>query len=338
MSSSLGNTGVITQPHPSISPAAFHKHLDATLPDALRLRHLLVWCANRNLPANNKSTPSSSANLPTLTSAQRDQLKAIQQEFIKRLVSGRVETAVASSAHEKVGSNAQLEEHEQNTKNKQRLANFLRDINDARSEETAWVELIHSYNTLQTSTLSNLESSLSASTSGTSRSKDWLPREQDLDSRFRSGLELSRSYLQEWEASQRSVISSPISSRVTGVQFQVDQLHETLHVSSQLAARTSRDLDSRFNQLSTTLEFNRRAPPIGPGHREVDPRELLRTIAQTDITRVQEMGDIARMTAREVTRLDRSGIQPISSQPVTALPATPRTPRRAGTPSSRGER
>jgi kinetochore protein Mis13/DSN1 len=119
----------------------------------------------------------------------------------------------------------------------------------------------------------------------------------------------------------------------------VDQLHETLHVSSQLASRTSRDLDSRFNQLSAVLEFNRKAPPVGPAQREIDPRELLRTIAQTDIGRAQEMGDVARMTAREVARLDRTGLQSISGQSgVTALPSTPRTPRRAGTPSKRNER
>jgi predicted transcriptional regulator len=71
----------------------------------------------------------------------------------------------------------------------------------------------------------------------------------------------------------------------------------------------------------------------------VDPRELLQTIAQTDTSRAQEMGEVARMTAREVTRLDRSGIQPFSSQDrVIALPSTPRTPRRAATPNNRADR
>ena len=190
-----------------------------------------MWCANRNLPSNTKSTTS--PNLPSLTNSQRERLKSIQQEFIKSLVSGKIETAVASSVHEKAGG-APLEEHEQNTKNKQREANFLRDINEyvlvfsldvasnvissAKSEETAWVELIHSYNTRQTSTLSNVDSNLSASTS---RSDNWVPREQDLDPKFRSGLELSRSCLEEWETSNRSQLASPISSRVSGLQFQV---------------------------------------------------------------------------------------------------------------------
>jgi kinetochore protein Mis13/DSN1 len=100
--------------------------LDPTLPDALRLRHLLVWCANRNLPTSSKSTGA--PNLPPLTNAQRERLKVIQQEFIKSLASGKIETAVGSSVHEK--TNGTQIEHEQNTKNKQRLENFLRDINE----------------------------------------------------------------------------------------------------------------------------------------------------------------------------------------------------------------
>jgi hypothetical protein len=71
---------------------------------------------------------------------------------------------------------------------------------------------------------------------------------------------------------------------------------------------------------------------------QIDSRELLRAIALTDVYRAQEMGEITRMAAREVTRPDRGGMQLLSGQERTsALPPTPRTPRRAATPTSRGE-
>jgi hypothetical protein len=64
-----------------------------------------------------------------LSGPQLEKLKAVQHEFIKSLASGKVETAVGSSAQEKADTGVRLEEHEQNTKNKQREATFLLDIN-----------------------------------------------------------------------------------------------------------------------------------------------------------------------------------------------------------------
>jgi hypothetical protein len=53
----------------------------------------------------------------------------IQNEFVKSLAGGKIETAVVTSVHTSANPNGNLEEHQQNTKNKQREANFLRDIN-----------------------------------------------------------------------------------------------------------------------------------------------------------------------------------------------------------------
>jgi hypothetical protein len=75
---------------------------------------------------------------------------------------------------------------------------------------------------------------------------------------------------------------------------------------------------------------------MGTGTRQVDARELLRAIAQTDVSRAQEKEEIARMSAREMTRLDQDGNQTFFKQDwVTARPSTPRTPRR--TTPSKGE-
>lgn len=113
----------LAMPHPSVPASAFYKHLDATLPDAERLRHLLVWCANRNLTDTSKTK----LELPNLSASQIEKLKAVKTEVLKRLTSKKIEVSLTSYSHDTFET-AQLGEHEQNAKNKQREAKFLREI------------------------------------------------------------------------------------------------------------------------------------------------------------------------------------------------------------------
>ena len=83
------------------------------------------------------------------------------------------------------------------------------------------MELIHLYNTRQASMLSNLEPSTSTSSSATSLLDEWTPRPQELDERFAKGLQLSENYLEEWDKGDRIKFSSPISTRLSSIQYQV---------------------------------------------------------------------------------------------------------------------
>ena len=113
----------------------------------------------------------------------------------------------------------------------------------------------------------------------------------------------------------------------------MDQLQQDLHVSAQMASRSIRDLDNRFEQLSTALKFRSQPPPPGTftrGQPTVETREILRTIAQTDLNRMADGGEAARNEQRAAG----SGSVAVAEK-ITPLPVTPRTPRRAGTPSTR---
>ncbi|TEB33524.1 hypothetical protein FA13DRAFT_1789946 [Coprinellus micaceus] len=64
ISTSYQQTGVITQPHNTVSEASFYKHIDADLPEVERIRQLLIWCAMRAAPNYNK--PPSPTFKPSL--------------------------------------------------------------------------------------------------------------------------------------------------------------------------------------------------------------------------------------------------------------------------------
>ncbi|KAF8702226.1 hypothetical protein AX14_014458 [Amanita brunnescens Koide BX004] len=104
--------GVIPQPHNSVSDASFYKHIDADLPDAERLRTLLIWCASRAAakPSAPLSKPNSGASdngkgkdnpppapdLPPLSARAQEFLKNTQEDVIRMLAERRIDLSLFS--------------------------------------------------------------------------------------------------------------------------------------------------------------------------------------------------------------------------------------------------
>jgi hypothetical protein len=102
----------------------------------------------------------------------------------------------------------------------------------------------------------------------------------------------------------------------------VDKLCERVHLLSQSALQTARELDARFEALSLALERQARLPLS----QSADPgREALRTIADTDTKR-------GATIERADALIEDAGSQALGGR-VTPFPPTPRTPRRGTTPN-----
>lgn len=148
-STSLGNSSIISesicrlqrclaylccaaQPHGSVKETSFYKHIDPDLPEALRARQLLLWCATRTAGVSTPSSPSSSSTpLPPLSQDGQKVLKQVQDQVIKWIAEGRIETPVGLAPDdENVLPNGKglLREHEQNVKNRKREDDFLKEI------------------------------------------------------------------------------------------------------------------------------------------------------------------------------------------------------------------
>ncbi|KZT35794.1 hypothetical protein SISSUDRAFT_1130872 [Sistotremastrum suecicum HHB10207 ss-3] len=354
-STSLGNSSIITQPHGSVKETSFYKHIDPDLPEALRARQLLLWCATRTAGVSTPSSPSSSSTpLPPLSQDGQKVLKQVQDQVIKWIAEGRIETPVGLAPDdENVLPNGKglLREHEQNVKNRKREDDFLKEIERCKTEDAAWTEVLQSYNTRQANTLANIESRTrtprrprarpsTPSAKGKEKEvldEDWEPWDAELDEKWHPGVELARHVIQSTRdraSSSDAVQQSPIGRRMGDIEFQVDHLHDIVHQSSQMASQSLRELDIRFARLSTALSMKSNPPPprsgptIGPRPPQTDPRDLLRALAYTDAGRP---GEAARRAAREVKRAVEGGAS-TDIEKVTPVPAAPRTPRRPATP------
>ncbi|KAI6017935.1 Mis12-Mtw1 protein family-domain-containing protein [Pisolithus microcarpus] len=191
ISTSFENTGVISQPHASVSDASFYKHIDCELPEPQRARQLLVWSAARAMTRLSDSPSSSSKRLsagpplskvgethsrgkdpPPLNNDQKEILKVVQEEFIRMLAERKIDTSVYSQDKapstgitgdgERRGVNGGEERREmkpnnQNVRNREREVTFRRHIQRAEAEAEAWSRVDNFYHAYATSSKTELD-------------------------------------------------------------------------------------------------------------------------------------------------------------------------------------
>lgn len=140
----------IATPHTSVSDASFYKHIDCDLTESQRAQQLLIWCSARalardSIPLSNsksKGDTSRSANTDSLTplsDAQKEILRAAQEDVIQMIATRRIEIDSGTSFDDsnsrsnilaglegsmEKGKGKDVGENEQNVKNKARELRF----------------------------------------------------------------------------------------------------------------------------------------------------------------------------------------------------------------------
>lgn len=153
--------GILANPHPSVDYPEFYTHISPELPEALRIRQLLVWCSSRALSSTSAPTiPSPSEPLPKLKSSQQTVLREMQDELMKMLCLGKVDTSLSLSDSDSSTSGRRkqkVKEHPRNVINRAQEAEFIKSEAAANTEEVAWSEMVQSLNNKQVNVLDSLD-------------------------------------------------------------------------------------------------------------------------------------------------------------------------------------
>ncbi|KAG8864830.1 hypothetical protein FRB96_003416 [Tulasnella sp. 330] len=165
VSESFG-AGILANPHPSVEFANFYTHISPDLPEALRIRQLLVWCSSRAQvtsgaapTAGPSSQPTnSSPALPVLSSAQEALLRDIQDDFMKSLCLGKVDTSLPVTEGTPGKRRKKIKEHPRNIINRAQEAEFLRQEKAYKAEDDAWSETLQALNNKQANVFTSLQS------------------------------------------------------------------------------------------------------------------------------------------------------------------------------------
>ncbi|RXW14172.1 hypothetical protein EST38_g11682 [Candolleomyces aberdarensis] len=165
ISTAFETTGVITQPHNTVSESSFYKHIDADLPEVERVRQLLIWCSLRAASAVNKgaaspdgytaparpppptsSTAPAPTKLPPLSAKALEVLKKAQDEFVRNLAEKKVDLNIhATDGERSRASTEELKENQQNVRNRGCEVTYSGHIQRAQAEDEAWKRVSYEY-------------------------------------------------------------------------------------------------------------------------------------------------------------------------------------------------
>ncbi|KDR68567.1 hypothetical protein GALMADRAFT_146221 [Galerina marginata CBS 339.88] len=224
ISTSFETTGIITQPHNSVSESSFYKHIDSEIPEPERVRQLLIWCSLRaaSTPTSSSSKPPLSTSkpppppLPPLSAQGVQLLKSVQEDVVRMLAEKRIDLSLYSPQASSSKTPAEnLRENEQNVRNRQWEVTYSQHIQQSQAEEESWKKVSYSYEAYTKKLQTSLDkrraavqidpSTLSAKAKGKRRATGELdnneleslliPQEHEIPPEFHSALALAKSVL-----------------------------------------------------------------------------------------------------------------------------------------------
>ncbi|KAF9160015.1 hypothetical protein DFQ26_005964 [Actinomortierella ambigua] len=156
--SSIGS-GFEAQPHPSIDPRGFYRHISADLPDIARMKQLLAWCGRKSAdamtPATVKATSTSSSALKIAKAVQEEVLNMTINNKILLSWYNRPQDPKESSSLSLSSSSKPVPKkpHKQNVENRRKLREYDEQMVKLKHEDEQWTQLISAYNTFHASIL-----------------------------------------------------------------------------------------------------------------------------------------------------------------------------------------
>ncbi|KAF9459958.1 Mis12-Mtw1 protein family-domain-containing protein [Collybia nuda] len=287
ISNTFETTGIITHPHNSVSDSSFYKHIDCDLPDAERVRQLLIWCslraASRSPGSSQKEEPPQP--LPPLSAQGSQLLKSVQEDVVKMLAERRIDLSMHPPEASSSTATEPQKENEQNITNRGWEVTYGNHIQGAMEEDEAWKKVGYTYDAYIKKARATLDKQTapSAKAKGKQRAMEeeeavWKPREHELSESFQRGVTLSKSVLGLRPGNDERVVGSSrrssvglglggleleaeLERRMSEVEFKLDQLRTFANAARTTTNMAEQALDQRFALLSLNLSA-RSNPPI----------------------------------------------------------------------------
>ncbi|KAJ3172585.1 hypothetical protein HDU88_005914 [Geranomyces variabilis] len=251
---STAHNGLCPPPHETIDPKSYYRHIDADLSDPIRMRQLLVWCAQKSMgPEYNIGSPK--ALDPRLAEILID----VQKEVIMGLTSKEINTSWyhrPTDPSEHVESPQKRLPHPQNIANAKKLAEYNSELDRLGREEDRWTALLQQYTSSDTSFLVVEESS------GLKRDDEAVLTPADRDVAL---MECAGDSARELDAWMKTTFED--------LRIELDATLDTLQRVEAFERRTRRFTDGVFDRVLTAYAEKETARD------PVDPMDVLRLLS-----------------------------------------------------------
>lgn len=248
--SSIGN-GFQSLPHPDIPATEFYKHISEALPDPVRMKQLLAWCARRIMDDSKRPVVDSTETAEQIQAAQI--AKTIEEEVLKDLIDNKITTSWYHR-DEQDEDHTEKRPHPQNIANAQKLKEIEERLQALLQEEESWKALLET-----------------------------KPIEEERFAKNSDQIDLDLLSAQEAEF-VHSLSTAPVSASQanddwlreaeSNLEFQVDSLLHSLHRHQQALL----DVDATSSRL---LKCASQAVAQLDSHKKPDQIDVLRALSRT---------------------------------------------------------
>lgn len=314
-STSFGR-GEPTYPHSSVRFNEFYRHIPVELPDPVKVRWLVSWCAKRAYEEH------SSKGKVRARDPDADRLLGdVIDLFVANVAKGDVDTNIYDTNPTSTSTSNGVRPHERNVDNRATKAKEEGIIKRMKAEDRDWSRIAANANAEQDRVIRDL------------RTKVANPQEPELSGWFADACRIADDVMAMGDEDIGT------AADFTEVEYEVDTLHQSTHQAAAYAKQARQFLDGIYASLASDLR-KRDAPP-GDEARETpasgigrassggtgreprrDPIHMLRALAAAD-TRSQTPDTAAKAASVAVAPT------PAASTHTPRRPQPATTPRRA---------
>ncbi|RIB17057.1 kinetochore-associated protein Dsn1/Mis13 [Gigaspora rosea] len=239
--SSIGN-GFVAKPHPDVNSNEFFRHIQAELPEPIKLRQLLAWCGLRSLDKQ--------------TSADENALKIakiIEQEVLNDLIDGKISTSWYNrqNGHESLEKTLPRKPHPQNLVNQRKLKEHEATLQRLKAEYEEWTKLISEINSFHASVVN-----VSPSITGTSSEGKISILPDEIDMSFLPE-EQHKFLLQYCNEDEKNKINE-IEKIIQPLESQLDHIYHSFYHASKFNTATQIYCENLHQKLSSTFLHKQR--------------------------------------------------------------------------------
>ncbi|KAJ1956373.1 hypothetical protein GGI12_005324 [Dipsacomyces acuminosporus] len=313
--SSIGG-GFKALPHDSVSSGDFYRHISPELPEPIRLRQLLAWCARRQFATSDWPAELPDAVKKILNDSLKEAVDDVHLAFEKGDIATSWYHRPMNEHSELAGdTKGELQKHPENVKNLETKELLLKRIEALKKENNAWVKELKRASTQHAKTLDRLPKSIrtlpaaaaaAASSTGdvdiepisrSANSFDWSP----LTTKDSEDKELAIKYVMESNAGGISMeiekAEEQIEAATREIEIQLDSFHLDMHRANEQHEFAKNKCEKLSGDLSFALAQRREkalalagisrksTAQLAQGANEQqqetadDTRDLLRTLA-----------------------------------------------------------
>lgn len=288
--SSIGN-GFQSLPHPDIPASEFYKHISEDLPDPVRMKQLLAWCARRVLD-DSKTRPSLHGKETDEELQAANIARTIEEEVLKDLIDNKITT---SWYHQPDQPPESLEKkpHPQNLNNAAKMEEMEEKIAQLEAEEAVWQALLAKHTTAAVSQAEGDEGDAAAAAAAAApppppaepkeRFARNVGRTVDLDLLPAHEAEFVHSLSARRSAGGEGVRGNEdwLREGETNLEFQIDSMLQSLHQQRQYLRQADATGGRLLEAAATAMAAAEKQGRLGSEARGIGTLDVLRQLSRT---------------------------------------------------------